>query len=83
MDYFRNDSEAATVGGLTIENGIGSASVHGSLVLKADAGSLEQLRVLQKRLADMESALASVIEEGAFEEVDDVAVLETVSNPFG
>jgi hypothetical protein len=82
MDYFRNDTEAATVGGLTIENGIGSASVHGSLTLKANAASIEQLRALQRRLAEMESALAAVIEEGAFEEAVDVPVLETVANPF-
>jgi hypothetical protein len=83
MDYFRNDTEAATVGGLTIENGIGSASVYGSLTFKVDDASLEQLRDLRRRLADMESALASAIEEGAFEEVVVVPVLETVPNPFG
>lgn len=83
MDYFRNDTEAATVGGLTVENGIGSVSVHGSLTFKVDTASLAQLKALQLRLADMESALASAIEEGAFEEVVDVPVLETVVNPFG
>ncbi|MBY3433878.1 hypothetical protein HFN89_06915 [Rhizobium laguerreae] len=83
MDYFRNDTEAATVGGLTIENGIGDVSVHGSLSFKADGASLEMLRALQRRLSDMESALASVIEEGAFQEAVGVQALETIANPFG
>jgi hypothetical protein len=82
MDYFRNDTQAVTVGGLTIENGVGSVSIHGSLSLSADQSSLDQLEALKRRLVEMESALASVIEEGAFEVVVDVPVLETVANPF-
>ena len=83
MDWFENDTQAAGVGGLTIENGFGRVVVHGSLSLSPDAGSLGQIRALQRQLAELESALASKIEEGAsVVVVDEVPVLETVENPF-
>lgn len=83
MDWFENDAQAAGVGGLTIENGLGSVVVHGNLSLSPDAVSLGQLRTLQRKLAELESALASKIEEGASVVVaDEVPVLETVENPF-
>ncbi len=83
MNWFENDTQATGVGGLTIENGLGSVVVHGSLSLSRDAVSLDQVRNLQRKLAELESALASKIEEGALVvAIDEVPVLETVENPF-
>ncbi|MDW9481145.1 hypothetical protein GOB57_21095 [Sinorhizobium meliloti] len=82
MDWFRNDAQAAVIGGLTIENGMGTVVVHGSLSLSPDTASLDQLRALRRRLAELESALASAIEEGASGGADAVPDLQTVANPF-
>jgi hypothetical protein len=83
MDYFRNDVQAIVVGGLSIENGNGSVTIHGSLEIMADTASLGTIRLLRRHLDEMESALTSVNEEGALTITDDVPVLETVANPFG
>jgi hypothetical protein len=82
MDWFKNDTQSTGVGGLTIENGIGSVVVHGSMTLSPDDASLEQLKALRERISELESALASAIEEGAFSGAVTVPVLETVDNPF-
>jgi hypothetical protein len=83
MEWFKNDTQATGVGGLTIENGLSSVIVHGSITLSPDAVSLGQIRVLQRQLAELESALASKIEEGAsVGAADQVLILETVDNPF-
>lgn len=83
MDYFRNDTQAITVGGITIENGLGRLVVHGAMTIVADETSLNQIRALKERLGEVESALSSAIESGAFPVSDDDGPeLETVNNPF-
>ena len=82
MDYFRNDEQAVTASGFSIENGVGSVLVHGSVTLVADEASLVAVRALSARLAEIEKALLVAIEEGFPVPGDVVVDLETVDNPF-
>jgi hypothetical protein len=81
MDYFHNDTESLTVGGMSFENGKGSVAFHGSITIRPDNASLTALRALCARLADMEKALVGAIDEGL--SVEDMSTtLEIVDNPF-
>lgn len=80
--WFRNDTRSSGVGGLTFDNGVGSVTIHGSMTLVRDEISLRMLSALKERISELESALASDIEEGAVEGEDEVRPLETVANPF-
>jgi hypothetical protein len=80
--WFREDTRSVGVGGVSIENEVGGVVIHGSMSLTPDMASLSQLSSLRKKLSELESALASVIEEGAFVEGQAVPVLETIENPF-
>lgn len=82
MEFFRNDEEVVSVAGFSIENGFGSALVHGSMTFLPDVASLAALKALQERLGDMEKALVQAMDEGLEPLGREIPELETVDNPF-
>ncbi len=82
MDYFRNDDEAARVGGISIENRLGAVILHGSMTIVASEESLRLVRSLSARLREIEKALEENVSEGREVPVQVIADLETVDNPF-
>ena len=85
MDYFKNDSEATGVQGMSIENGIGEVNIHGSITINHDDTSLQSLNVLIKKLSELKSSLHKSIGNGETLEgykKPDIILSDKVENPF-
>jgi hypothetical protein len=76
---FADDTAAATVGGLTVENGLGCLAVFGTLVIGRTEKDLAVVRHLAALLGKIEAAIIA----GPGEEVPvEAARVEEVQNPF-
>jgi hypothetical protein len=76
---FADDSAAATVAGLTVENGLASLSVYGSLEIGRTEADLANVRYLMALLGDIEAAiLARPTADGPAP----VASVDEIENPF-
>ena len=78
---FADDDAAASIGGLSIENGTSTVSISAQVVITRDAVGLERAREL-KRLAD---DLIAELESGASPQplaTTPTAVSDQVPNPF-
>jgi hypothetical protein len=80
MDHFREHGTAVSVGGVTIENGVGTMVIHGSQVLRPDADTLVFLRALRARIDMIEAAILAGVVVGR--ETDVPATVGSVDNPF-
>jgi len=77
---FQNDSESASIGGLTIENGTDRLKLYGTIDLTRDKAGLADARELKTILDEVVSEL-----EGEAELPDETAppkVGKTIKNPF-
>ena len=79
MDHFREDGASVSVGGLTIENGVGSMVIHGSQVLRPDDATLDFLRALRGRVDEVIVAIEGGVMLGPEEAAARVGEIE---NPF-
>ena len=77
---FANDSEAISLGGLTIENGTDQVSLYGSLDLTRDKAGLQQARVLKAAVDAIVAALEA--EQNLPNEITPPTEPEQVKNPF-
>ncbi len=76
---FADDATAATIGGLTVENGLSSLVLHGSLEIGRTEEDLAAVRHLIKLLGTIE---ASIIEGPAAVIQVEAARVDEVGNPF-
>lgn len=76
---FADDATAATIGGLTVENGLSSLVLHGSLEIGRTEEGLAVVRHLIKLLGAVE---ASIIEEHVAVLQVEAALVDEVENPF-
>lgn len=81
MNYFGNDTEAVTVGGLTLENGIGEVLIHGADTIRRDGDSLFRIRAFIQRLTEIESALMRDL-DGDGPASTEIVPPAVVDNPF-
>ncbi|OQX09454.1 MAG: hypothetical protein BWK73_22855 [Thiothrix lacustris] len=83
MDFFKNESEALTIGELSIENRLDRVSLYGSIDLTHDAEGL----ALALRLKGILDGVVSVLEgdkaAGVLPDKITVAATDDVENPFG
>ena len=83
MDFFKNESEALTIGELSIENRLDRVSLYGSIDLTHDAEGL----ALALRLKGILDGVVSVLEgdkaAGVLPDKITVAATDEVENPFG
>ena len=77
---FANDSEAISLGGLTIENGADQVSLCGSLDLTRDKAGLQQARVLKAAVDAIVAALEAA--QNLPHEITPPTEPEQVKNPF-
>jgi hypothetical protein len=84
MRPFENDSEAVSIAGLSIENGIDMVAVHGNLEITRDQQSLKHIEALMSLLGDVKAKLMNLGElpDVAVSDVDSAKV-DVVANPFG
>lgn len=83
MNHFSNDVEAQNVAGLTIENGIGTVTLHGAMTLSPDRDSLDLIRALRQKLDEIEnSAVRVMLAKGSRDMRPRPEPLEQVDNPF-
>jgi hypothetical protein len=76
---FADDTAAATVAGLTVENGLASLAVYGSLTIRRTESDLENVRYLMTLLGEIETAiLARPVSDGPAP----VASVDEIENPF-
>jgi hypothetical protein len=76
---FADDSAAATIGELTVENGLSSLVLHGSLVIGRTEEDLQAVRHLIALLGTIE---ASILEAPAPDVQVEAARVDEVENPF-
>lgn len=76
---YQNESEAASIGGLTIENRTTHISLYGDLQLTRDKAGLAEARKLRDLLNDIVHALES---DASLPEKIVSAKTVTVKNPF-
>lgn len=76
---FADDSAAATIGELTVENGYSSLVMHGSLVIGRTQEGLAAVRAMIALLATIE---ASIVEAPAADVEVEAARVDEVENPF-
>ncbi len=76
---FADDSAVATIGGVTVENGLSSLSLHGSIVIGRNEEDLAAVRYLIALLGTIEASML----EAPFSEVQvEAARVDEVENPF-
>jgi hypothetical protein len=76
---FADDTAAATVAGLTVENGLASLAVYGSLTIRRTEADLENVRYLMALLGDIETA---ILARPAADGPAPVASVDEIENPF-
>lgn len=82
MDYFRNDEETSQVAGMSIENGFGRISIHGSVEIRPDSASLADLDALVARLSLIRTFISKATASGEVFPDEPKTELTTVDNPF-
>ncbi len=83
MNVFQDDAAAATIGGLSIENGTDTVKIFGELIVRKDKVSQRQVEILEQHVQALTAFLkaqSDLPEEAA---KGPVAPVEIVANPFG
>ena len=78
MNPFQNESESASIGGLTIENRTDRVSIYGTLDITRDKAGQRDARAL-KQLVD---AIVAALDGTDLREKIAKSETETVKNPF-
>jgi len=83
MRPFENDTEAVSISGLSIENGLDLIVVHGTLEITRDSRSLRRIEALESLLGGIKARLLSfdALPEVASPHID-VDKVDVVANPF-